>query len=294
MTSTRITQDMIAHQSLRNLQTSLDRLQRLQAQVSSGKQILRPSDSPVGTVAAMRYRAELARNAQYARNVDDGAGWLALTDTTLTSADDQLRRVRDLVISGQSGAASPVDRAAMANEVDAIRESMLQLAGTSYLGRPIFGGTTDGTTAYTTGGAYEGESMPVTRTIAPGETVAVSVLGPDVFGADADGVFASLAAISADLRANPGSLGADLGHLDALVGQLHSQHAAIGVAAQRLEVAKGRLASQAVDLKQGLSSVEDIDLPSAVMDLNIQQVTYQTALAVTSHVIQPSLVDFLR
>jgi flagellar hook-associated protein 3 FlgL len=294
MTTPRITQGMIAQQSLTNLQTSLDRLQKLQAQVSSGKQILRPSDSPVGTVAAMRYRAELARNDQYTRNVDDGAGWLALADTTLTSADDQLRRVRDLVLSGQSGAASGADRAAMADEVDSIRESMLQLAGTTYLGHPIFGGTTSGTDAYDAAGVYQGESMPVTRTIAPGETVTVSVLGPAVFGPDADGVFATLARVSADLRSDPAALGPDLGRLDTLVSGLHSQQATVGVTAQRLELTKTRLATQAVDLKQSLSAVEDIDLPSAVLDLNIQQVTYQTALAVTSHVIQPTLVDFLR
>lgn len=294
MTSARVTQGMIAKQSLSNLQTSLDRLQRAQAQVSSGKQILRPSDSPVGTVAAMRYRAELARNGQYTRNVDDGAGWLALADTTLGSADEQLRRARDLVIRGQSGAASATDRGAMADEVDSIRESLLQLAGTTYLGRPIFGGTTDSASAYTAAGTYQGDSVPVTRTIGPGETVSVSVTGPVVFGADADGVFATLASISADLRSNPGSLSADLGRLDALVDGVHSAQAAIGVTAQRLELTKTRLESHAVDLKQSLSAVEDIDLPSAMLDLNIQQVTYQTALAVTSHVIQPSLVDFLR
>ncbi len=49
-----------------------------------------------------------------------------------------------------------------------------------------------------------------------------------------------------------------------------------------------------VTMRSGLSQVEAIDLPKTVMDLQMQQVSYQAALSVTSKVIQPSLADFLR
>ena len=47
-------------------------------------------------------------------------------------------------------------------------------------------------------------------------------------------------------------------------------------------------------MRSGLSEVEDIDLPKTVMDLQMQQVSYQAALSVTAKVIQPSLAAFLR
>jgi flagellar hook-associated protein 3 FlgL len=43
-----------------------------------------------------------------------------------------------------------------------------------------------------------------------------------------------------------------------------------------------------------LSDIEDVDLPKAIMELQIQQTSYQAALAATAKVIQPSLIDFLR
>ena len=54
----------IAHASMArrvtgNLQRSLAELERIQGQISSNKQLGRPSDSPVGAVAALRLRAEL-------------------------------------------------------------------------------------------------------------------------------------------------------------------------------------------------------------------------------------------
>ncbi len=49
-----------------------------------------------------------------------------------------------------------------------------------------------------------------------------------------------------------------------------------------------------LSLKSTLSGVEDIDLPKTIMDLQLQQTTYQAALSATAKVLQPSLMDFLR
>ena len=47
-------------------------------------------------------------------------------------------------------------------------------------------------------------------------------------------------------------------------------------------------------LKSSLSNVENADLPKVIVDLQMQQIAYQAALAATSRVMQPSLLDFLR
>jgi flagellar hook-associated protein 3 FlgL len=47
-------------------------------------------------------------------------------------------------------------------------------------------------------------------------------------------------------------------------------------------------------LKNGLSDVENIDLPKTIVDLQLQEIAYKSALSATSRVIQPSLLDFLR
>ena len=59
-------------------------MQKLQEQLSSGRQVTRPSDSPVATVSAMQYRSQLRQTDQYARNAQDGLGFLGATDQTLT------------------------------------------------------------------------------------------------------------------------------------------------------------------------------------------------------------------
>lgn len=61
----RVTPKMISDQMISNLNRNLERLQRVQWQLSTGKKIGKPSDDPVGISMALRYRSELAANEQY-------------------------------------------------------------------------------------------------------------------------------------------------------------------------------------------------------------------------------------
>ena len=103
MTAFRITQRAVAQRTTGNLQFALRRMAQTQGQLSSGKMISRPSDSPVGTVSALRLRSEIRQFEQYARNAEDGLGWLSAADRPLPSALAQTRRVRDLTLQAANG-----------------------------------------------------------------------------------------------------------------------------------------------------------------------------------------------
>jgi flagellar hook-associated protein 3 FlgL len=55
-----------------------------------------------------------------------------------------------------------------------------------------------------------------------------------------------------------------------------------------------RNADDTITLTQQLSSLEDVDIAEAVMDLQLQQTAYEAALAAFAQSSQSSLVDFLR
>ncbi|CAN5507264.1 hypothetical protein BH10ACT10_BH10ACT10_15510 [soil metagenome] len=58
--------------------------------------------------------------------------------------------------------------------------------------------------------------------------------------------------------------------------------------------AQRALATTAPRNMQSFIEVEDADIASAIVDLQMQEVAYQAALGATSLVLQPSLLDFLR
>ena len=69
---------------------------------------------------------------------------------------------------------------------------------------------------------------------------------------------------------------------------------AAGTRYQRLEQADQAAAATKMSLQNQLGNVENADLAETTVSLKMQEVAYQAALAATSRVIQPSLLDFLR
>jgi len=145
MAITRVTQRMMSDRALLGMQTGLDRLSKIQEQLTTGRIINRPSDDPTGTTSAMRLRSSVEEQRQYARNANDAIAWLNQIDSTFSSMTNQVRKAREIAIQGANdGAMGQQARDALATEVDQIREGLIATANTTYLGRPVFGGITSG------------------------------------------------------------------------------------------------------------------------------------------------------
>ena len=296
MPVSRITQSLIQRNSLEGLQAGLARMQRVQEQLSSGRLVNRPSDSPVATGSAMQFRVEVRRTEQYARNAQDGLAWLGTADDALTTMLGVVGRARELVLRGINATMGPAEREALAAEVDSLRANAVDLANTRYLDRPVFAGNAAVDRAYDTAGAYQGSGLPesVERTVASGLSVRVNLTGPEIFGPPGADLFADLAAVADHLRTDPSQLDADIGVLDNRLLAVQNQLATVGARYHQVEVMRDRADAQLLTLTGSLSEVENIDLPKTIVDLQLQEVAYQAALSATARVIQPSLLDFLR
>ena len=300
--SSRVTDRSIHTQVLANLQRSIAKGSKIQEQLSSGKQINRPSDSPTGTVASMQLRGELRAHQQYVRNADDGIGWLSTADSTLSDASSVVTRARNLVLQGlNAGVNDEQSREAIAVEIDNIKDTLVGLANTKYLDRPIFGGTmvTDETKPgpFAADGTYQGDMGEISRTVGAGIQVRVDVRGTKAFGEndDENQVFAVLTDISAGLRAGDNDkLRTGLTRLDKSSDLLKSTLSEVGARYNRLTQMKQAAEDRVLAVTAQLSDVEDIDLPKTIMEMQLQQTSYQAALAASAKVIQPSLIDFLR
>lgn len=296
MALSRVTQHMMSSHSLDAMQTSLSRLAKLQEQLSTGRVLNRPSDSPTDTTSAMRIRSTITDVKQYGRNAQDGNGWLSTLDSALTNANDQVLRARDLALQGANeGVAGQTARDALAAEVDQIREGLITTANSDYLGRPVFGGVTAGPKAYDATGTYVGTPGAVNRTIAEGSSVRVDVDGNAAFGAAGSSVFDHLAALSTALRTgNQATISASISALDADRDRITTTQTEVGSRQNRVEAAIQAAADNELKLSTSLSEVENADLPKTVVDLQMQQIAYQASLGATARVMQPSLLDFLR
>ena len=292
----RVTQTMMSDRSVAGMQMSLQRLARTQEQLTTGRIINRPSDSPIDATSAMTLRAGSAEQAQYLRNTQDGLGWLGTADATLTSMSDRVRKARELGLQGaNTGGMNASSRNAVATEIEQIRDGLVKLANTTYLDRPILGGVTAGGKAYDDTGAYVGTPGQVLRTVGPGVKVDVSVDAVTVMGPDGDNVFDTLTALANAVRAGDSAATAKgLDGLSAAGNRIVTALADVGSRTVRVEGAERAALDAQLNLSTALSEVENVDLPKALMELKLQETAYQAALASTARVMQPSLIDFLR
>jgi flagellar hook-associated protein 3 FlgL len=296
MAAGRVTESSIHTRVLANLQRNIARGEKIQEQLSSGKLINRPSDSPTGTVASMQLRGESRAVQQYSRNADDGLGWLSTLDSTLSNTSTLVNRARDLTVQGlSSGTNTAQSNEALATEIDQIKSSLIGYANTKYLDRPVFGGTTTGDTAYDAAGNYVGDAGQTTRTVGANLKVRVDATGPEAFGNGGTQLFTVLQGISDSIRSGDSdALNASLQKLDKASDLMKNTLSDVGARYNRVTQMKQSAQDRLLSVTSQLSDVEDVDLPKTIMDMQLQQTSYQAALAASAKVIQPSLIDFLR
>lgn len=303
----RVTNETIQRSTLRNLQTNLSAMSTLQAEMSSGKRIQVPSDDPSGTGQSLSLRATASQLSQYQRNGQDGDSWLTTVDTALTTALGYLRNARDLVVQSGDAGLGQTSRNALADQIDGLKAGLLTQANARYQGRNVFAGTSDaaqaftastsgGTTVYTWNGSATGS---VDRKIGPSTSVRVDTDGSQAFGWTDPGtgtqstVFALMDQISAGLRSGTNVTGT-LNDIDSSMQSMLTAAASNGSRQKVLENTMSDVSSQQITIKGQLSNVEDVDMAATIMNLQMQQVAYQGALAAGARVLQPTLLDFLR
>jgi flagellar hook-associated protein 3 FlgL len=300
VSTNRITQGMLATSLLSDLNNITNQLSQSQQQLSSGKQILKPSDDPFGTGRALAYRADLAANQQYQTNINNATGWQNATDTALQNINQLVQRARDLTLQGATDTSGQEGRDAAAAELDQIIESIKTEGNTQYAGRYIFAGSMTTTPPYTAGGAdtYNGDTTSLQTEIGQSVQVPYNILGSNVIGdgGTSGSLLETLRTISADLKAgNSDALQTtDLSALDAATDNVTNAQAQVGAMSNRLSTALNRLTQLQQSTTSLLSDTEDADVSQVIVNLTQEQTVYQAALKAGANLVQPSLMDFLQ
>ncbi|TSD12090.1 flagellin [Curtobacterium sp. KBS0715] len=291
---TRVTTQMSMAAASARLQAGAARVAELTDQATTLRAIQKPSDDPVGTASSMQVRKEQAAAAQYSRNANDAAAWLATTDSALSSVYSVLNNVRDLSVrAANSGTMSDTDRDAFVTQFRSLKADLEARANTTYGTRSVFAGSSTSAVAYDPATGWAASGTDVSRRVGDGTTVRVDTSGTAVFGSGDDSVFGMIDSIVSDLQ-NGVNVNARIGDVDTALGTVRGAQADVGVRHAAALAAQDSLKSATVSLESRRADIEDVDLAKAVLDLQVQQTNYQAALAVTAKVLQPTLMDYLR
>lgn len=290
------------------LREASEKMLDAQRKVTSGKKITKPSDDPTIANRSMSLRAGINGIAQYKENTNLAKSSIDFTEGTVGSIETQLEQLQSAATSAANGVLSSDKKPALLAQIQNIRNSLLSLAGTKYLDKYVFSGTSTNTSPIVANPAnpavppyiYKGDAGAINIRIQSNEMIQTNVTANQVFnldgsaGAGVKDVFTTLqnleTAVNAGDNQTCSNLLADItGNLSHVSG-IQSD---LGARSARLADNTTALTDLNNKMTELLSNVEDVDLPSAIVDLQTQQNVYQAALAVTSKLMQRSLADYL-
>lgn len=181
----RVSTTFMHQQALNIILEQQSRINETQQQISTGKNVLKPSDNPSAAADIMALEEAFARSVQYQDNAERARARLGIEETALADIGDTLQRLHELGLQANNATQNDTTRAAIANEVRLVRDGLMDLANLQDPnGEYIFSGYKTRTPAFSrSGGVYTYNGDQGQRFIQIGATrqVAISDPGTDVF-----------------------------------------------------------------------------------------------------------------
>ena len=305
----RVTNNMLVNNMVYNLNQNLKVLEKLQYQKATGKKFRVPSDDPISVSKSLKFNTDISKLEQYYRNAEDALSWMEDTDVALREIVEVLKRAYELTEDAANGTKTTEDLHKIREEIDQLKEHLIQIGNTTYAGRHIFSGYKTDEKLFDENGSYkiDLETDEIFEyNVGVSEKVKINTLGGKVFG-DASGNYDGNVTegeksylinlfdeISTALKNNePDKIQSSITKLQDSMEQVLAVNAEVGAKVNRLELTKQKLGVQIDGVKELLSFNEDVDLAEISMQIAMAEIVYISSLMTGAKVIQPTLVEFL-
>lgn len=284
-----------------------NKLATTQAQLSTAKQVLSPSDAPDQAAAIQRLKGEIERQESHANTLEVALRRYSAEETAIRSANDIVIRIKELALQAANDTYSSDDRNAIAVEMKALRDQLLSLGNTrDDSGNYLFSGTRVKTPPFAEDAAgrvtYAGDQ---TRTRIPAgveRTVAYTRSGTDVMARvirsddqSSIGFFDALDSLIADtINGDTPGIRVGINSTTQMISNLTFSLAEVGADQNVVQSQLDVLDETALRLKSTLSDLEDLDYAEAVTRMNKEMMAMEAAMGSFAKISGLSLFDYIR
>lgn len=299
----RVTTRLMSNSYLRNLNRQTNKVQKYQHQLSSLKEVSKPSDDPLTVSKIMDLNNSIVQNDYYQTTIEDAIDWTNVQDSALGQATNALGRIQTLIQSAANGTMSEEDRLAIKYNVEGEIEAFVDALNTNFGGRFVFGGqattekpfsiSTNETTNEKVWAEYNGDKNNLPREVSPGVTVNLLTDGSKLVNEDTLSTFFD-EVLTALEKGDTDKLGGDLfGRADKAFNNMVDKRAEVGAVFNRLEAAKSRNETESLNLKSMLSNKEDIDLAEKYMEYSMEMIAYESSLQMGTRILQTNIMNYM-
>jgi flagellar hook-associated protein 3 FlgL len=167
--------------------------QQLTNEISSGTRVNSLSDDPVAAGENVMLSSQLSLDDSFSQTENSTVGMLQVTDSTLGSVVSQLTQALSLATEANNGTLNASDLKSIATQLSGIRDEVLSLANTTYLGSYVFSGSQGSTTPFSLDTSvtpntvsYQGDNAISYVTTPNGQKIQVNMPGNQIFSDASD------------------------------------------------------------------------------------------------------------
>lgn len=170
-------------QSMNGMSRAMAEASHTRNQLAEGQTLIVPSDDPVNATQALLFEHASLGIEQHRAARQHASDTLGYEDNALSSIGGLLtENLAEKIVAAGNGTYSLESRQAVATELQAIRDSLVNLANSKNgQGRYIFSGYKTSTPPFSSAGEYLGGDRPVKQWVSDSMEMQVSHLGCDIF-----------------------------------------------------------------------------------------------------------------
>lgn len=292
-------------QTLLDLQRTKERIALNQVRIASGKRIVRAGDDPTAAALILDFGNSIQANEQFIKQADAALSFLKSAEDVVATALNETARLQEVAQQGLTSTNAGTGRAALAEEVDAIRNNLLALANTREQGKYLFAGTQTQTLPFADSAppagpiTYAGDSGIISLDVTLTTSVSTNVPGNTVFfGAGGQGSTTDLFQAVTDLRDglatnNTALIQTAATNLKDILANLNQVQTDLGGRQAGLTDLQDTLSSFNITLQGLQNTQQDTDYAQAVTEFSSDQTVQSATLSTLAKATRSNLFDYL-
>ena len=307
----RVTQAGFYNQASQQLGKQQAKVFETQAQLSSGKNILKPSDDPALATAINNLKSQIDVNQRYLTNLERMQDTLKMQESTVTSSVDVVARIKELSVQAANDTYNASDRKSIAAEVKELISSLTDLGnmrGTD--GAYLFSGYSQGQAPFSESSSgvvtYTGSTDVLKVMVDEGRSMQLGVPGSDIFGSvehldRSTGVTSRIELFStlsnmyeALVTNNSDGIRNSLDKVTSVHEHIIAQQSNIGSRMKRVETLTHAVEDKDYTYKILQSNMEDLDYVEAASRLKNQSLALQAGQQTFTQLSDLSLFKYIR
>lgn len=309
----RITNSSMIRSHMYDVQQGLQRMDNLNKQLDSQKQINRVSDDPHKAIKIMNLNNEIKYAEKHNQNVEEVVGWMNNTDANLEEFGTLLGDIKNSILKVGNGTYSDEEMKAIQAEMNEKIKALGETLNTTHGGRYMFGGTSvdeppvqieekDGVVTLKLNPNINSEDLKAE--ISDGINLDYNVSASEIFNKDGKNYLDSINDLSkimndiangVDVEDNKQELLGDVKkNIDDFFNHTVDTRTKFGVKVNTAEKIKDLNDENILNMKGVLSLEQDVNYVDKFIELKSAEMVYNASIQVGAKLIQPSILDYLR